>query len=588
MEVEAPTGDPNEWDNDALQRWFATYDGGVWAKYASKFAQLDGKRMSALSNEDFLLVVEPPYGSAIYHDWRKLVAKGTFGVCVLRLARYGIRCFPDAACLPACLPACLLACLPARYPVTRRRRGPTLNLDAAKPVPSGCFKYQPDVYRYVHKMGALATLMNPAQRCMFLTGPRRFGKSLLLDMVHLLAQGQWQAFPEHDHWDADPSDVSVIRLDFQCGMPAPPSKFDEAQQDVYVAKCNAVLAEYLRGRAQAQHGISLARSAGTTTDQLLTNWVEQLGGRVVLLIDEFNYHPIECGAHGNMQAGEAFATSVLKPLFANTKSTSSHSIIKVIAAGVGSVSLVSLASGANHFQHADQHNPNLLGFTRQEVRDTYPDLLLQIADRAVEEGLLKEGTDTDGVDALLDWFATRANSWRLAHGAEPVYNPFSLMSAFEALGTAPETATRTTAHKLNTAAKAWVQSGLASTLVQLLKQNAVDLLVPPSATAAELVRRDHTVSTYFSSENPAQLAVDFGYLTRGPEQPGSDRVLLRVPNDAVRESIEQHVAESKFMPAEVATEINHALTAPDPNEENVVRRVAVACAQMAGCELVKQ
>lgn len=45
---EAPTGDANKWGVAEVQAWLETYDNGIWAPYAPKFAELDGARLSAL------------------------------------------------------------------------------------------------------------------------------------------------------------------------------------------------------------------------------------------------------------------------------------------------------------------------------------------------------------------------------------------------------------------------------------------------------------------------------------------------------------------------------------------------------------
>ena len=69
----APAGAPASWSADEVQRWFEAHNGGQWAKYAPKFAKLDGAEMSALSKEDFLRFADSPYGSAIFNDWRAAV-----------------------------------------------------------------------------------------------------------------------------------------------------------------------------------------------------------------------------------------------------------------------------------------------------------------------------------------------------------------------------------------------------------------------------------------------------------------------------------------------------------------------------------
>ena len=75
----APTGDPRTWDRSQLQDWIVTHQGGKWAEYASQFAKLDGRDMTALPKEDVIALThsEVGVGLAIYNTWQELVTART-------------------------------------------------------------------------------------------------------------------------------------------------------------------------------------------------------------------------------------------------------------------------------------------------------------------------------------------------------------------------------------------------------------------------------------------------------------------------------------------------------------------------------
>ena len=77
--------DVQQWSAEEVQRWFETYDEGLWKQHAAAFSGLDGKRLAALTKEDFERKLAST-GDAIFNDWRLYVAEhSAWGVATAML-----------------------------------------------------------------------------------------------------------------------------------------------------------------------------------------------------------------------------------------------------------------------------------------------------------------------------------------------------------------------------------------------------------------------------------------------------------------------------------------------------------------------
>ena len=53
-----------------VQEWFVKHEGGIWSEHKSAFSMLDGKKLCAMTEQQFSQAVPGIKGSAIYNDWR--------------------------------------------------------------------------------------------------------------------------------------------------------------------------------------------------------------------------------------------------------------------------------------------------------------------------------------------------------------------------------------------------------------------------------------------------------------------------------------------------------------------------------------
>ncbi len=130
---------------------------------------------------------------------------------------------------------------------------------------------------YVDKTAHIRRLMDEGTHY-FLSRPRRFGKSLFLDTLKELFEGNEPLFEGlyiHDHWDWSVR-YPVLRLDFGSGNFNEPESLHKevmAQLDA-VEKETGVESHYDTASARFRHIIQMLHS--------------QAGQRVAVLIDEYN------------------------------------------------------------------------------------------------------------------------------------------------------------------------------------------------------------------------------------------------------------------------------------------------------------
>lgn len=416
--------------------------------------------------------------------------------------------------------------------------------------------YHPDTIKYVDKSELITELLMSDIVCVFVTAPRRMGKSVMLSMAHRLALGQWDAFPPGaPQWCKDTSDVAVIHLNFSHFSPHPDD----------VTESFAGFNNYLISQAQTQHSIELSPGVHP-----LVSWLEQLAmrqQRVVLLVDEYDSFVNDAALSDKIGYAQDLCQHLLKPFFKATKDVDGGTLpqgallVSVIVCGVSGVSLKSIASGANHFRHAMEAKPEwsaLVGFTEQELRDTYGDCLVSALSSLPEASA--EASEDDAVQFIRDI----GNGWCLDDNASiELFSPYVVTSWLaDPKGT-------------DEAAK-WTETGTPQALVRLLKTRAPELLEDWVVTTSDL-RRGREVEDYYSAKNIAQLAFHYGYMSIRARSRSGTTVVLTVPNDAVRADIERAVVECATVSATIANELAAALRAFDVRAfENGLSKLVLA------------
>jgi hypothetical protein len=318
----------------------------------------------------------------------------------------------------------------------------------------------------------------------FLSRPRRFGKSLFLDTLKEMFEGNaalFKGLAAETLWDWTKKHP-VIRISFGDGVLQSRAELDERIHELLLDN-------------QRRLGVTCTHtSVSGQLSELIFLAHQASGQRVVVLVDEYDKPILD-----NI-TDQATATDMregLKNLYSVLKGSDAH-LKFVFITGVSKFSKVSLFSGLNNLKDItlDARYSALCGYTDHDVDTVFaPEL----------PGLDRE--------EIRRWY--NGYNW-LGQG---VYNPFDLLLLFDMREFKPY----------------WFETGTPTFLIKLLtdrKQFTPDL--------AQTVAEAGLLST-FDVDNipPEALMFQAGYLTIASARsiPGKQLFTLRYPNKEVQASL---------------------------------------------------
>jgi hypothetical protein len=385
---------------------------------------------------------------------------------------------------------------------------------------------------YVDKTGFIRDLISSYWQGApyFLSRPRRFGKTLLLDTIKCVFQGKRELFSGLEierragfSWDA----FSVIHISLNS---------TKSEQDLFE---HSLLKEVKR--AALENGVALDADDSTSAiaDLILTlsldhksSWEKQgkdpqllRAGNVVLLIDEYDYPLIS--NIGTPQKQEKIRLT-LRDFYSAIKARLRNLRFTFIT-GVTKFRQVSLFSSMNTIKDIslDEHFSTICGFTEQEVNAYFSTFLSQTLSDLKSKRQVDEHADVDSLTAqLMKWYD--GYSW---DGKSKVLNPLSVLTFFEK----------------KEFGNYWYQTG-SSLLTSRVANNTADyfkifdkdLSFEGSFPEMDLNNLDDTI-----------ILMQAGYLTVGSTTKiGTDKYYnLKVPNNEIKDSIRLELLADFFVPA---------------------------------------
>ena len=362
----------------------------------------------------------------------------------------------------------------------------------------------------------LCSLLLGERPQLFLSRPRRFGKTLLLSTLQSLFLGERHWFEgtwigQEGHWDWNDCRYPVLRLNMGVKNAVTRPRLEKRLVDRF---------------ADAADRAGIAIDPAPEAEIVLAQAIRQLhklhGQPVVLLIDEYDTPITESVGHPETLPE---VMSVMRSVYGALKDER-HRIRCTFMTGVTRIAKAGLFSGANHFRDIS-FSPafnSLLGFTESELQDT-PDLRRTMADCA-----RIAGCSVMDLEAAL---RRHYNGYQFSRKNEKVYNPYSLAECFAAFSESQGTVL-----PLDELPNAWAQSGTPDVLFQLWKARGArthDLAYTHGKpTLAFLEETNYDVT----KPNMAVLMYQAGYLTLTQEAPSLDSSLLRLdfPNQEVQQT----------------------------------------------------
>ena len=341
---------------------------------------------------------------------------------------------------------------------------------------------------YVDKTALIQRLVAEG-RHYFLSRPRRFGKSLLLDTVKVLFEGSEELFRGlaiHDEWDWQ-ARHPVLRLDFGGGDFAEPG---------WLAEDATEQLDALARNADVDLG---GGSAPARLRRLVAALHERTGRRVVVLVDEYDKPILD--ALETPQVARA-NRNFLRGLYAVVKSCDAHIRFSLLT-GVSKFAKVSLFSGLNNLADItlEPAYSAICGYTDDDLDAVFAQEL--------------PGLDRQRIRR---WY--NGYSWL---GEETVYNPFAILLLFDSR--------RFRAH--------WFETGSPKFLIDALLRRGVRTFDLEGMTSSEAL-----LSAFDVDEMSTEaLLFQTGYLTilDEAERDGRIRYRLGYPNYEVRQSLNERL-----------------------------------------------
>ena len=326
----------------------------------------------------------------------------------------------------------------------------------------------------------------------FLSRPRRFGKSLFVDTLKEIFEGNQKLFEGlyiHDKWDWSKK-YPVIKFDFAGGELQSRSELDVRIMNM------------LRKNGE-QLGVNLDSTdlVGKFGD-LISGAALKYGQRVVVLVDEYD-KPLLDNIH-NSHIAKDIRTG-LKNLYSVLKSQDAN-LQFVFMTGVTKFSKVSLFSGVNQLKDItlSKSYSSICGYTDNDLQEHFGEYLA--------------GCDPEEVKK---WY--NGYNWT---GPETVYNPYDIL-----LFLSEDLSYQ----------NYWFETGSPTFLIELFRNNHYFL---PDLENIEVFQR--TLNSFeIESINPITLLFQAGYLTI--EKTFIDRgklvYRLKIPNQEVRLALNDYFIE---------------------------------------------
>ena len=344
---------------------------------------------------------------------------------------------------------------------------------------------------YVDKTPLIRNLVDQG-RYYFLSRPRRFGKSLLVDTLKSLFEGSEELFRGlniHGHWDWSVT-YPVVRLSFD-------GKYNEPG-DVERSLLNQLAI------VERHAGLTAAPTPDTAPERfqdLLDRLHHATGRQVVVLVDEYDKPILDVLENPDLAKANR---DYLRGVYGIIKGSAEH-VRFVFVTGVSMFSKVSLFSGLNNLKDIslDARYATLCGYTDTELDRVFaPEL----------PGLDRE--------EIRRWY--NGYHWR---GGETVYNPFDVLLLFDGREFRPY----------------WFETGSPEFLFRLLMDNGVSPMELENRTTDETLMSKFDVSDI----GVDALLFQTGYLTIVGEARRGPRTLYRLdyPNFEVQQSLNQGLLE---------------------------------------------
>ena len=333
----------------------------------------------------------------------------------------------------------------------------------------------------------------------FLSRPRRFGKSLLMSTLESYFNGDKELFKGlaierlETRWERYP----VLRLDFSGNTYSTPERLIE--------HIESYLDEF-----ETKYSIHSEGSIASRLRQIIRDVSLNSGHKVVILIDEYDKPMLDClhapDLHDRLK-------SELRGFYSAIKASDQY-IRFAMLTGITKFGKISVFSGLNNLKDISllpRYN-DICGISETEFHRDFNDSISSFA-------------DAHGIPEDMAWssFKTMYDGYLFASRGEGIYNPFSVINAFDD-------------NELN---NYWYESGSPSYLIRLIESHDYPLDRLEGEKRSKMQLSD--ISETYHDIVP--LLYQSGYLTIKGHDEITGEYRLGFPNQEVSKSFRDSLAD---------------------------------------------
>ncbi|HJI59682.1 MAG TPA: ATP-binding protein [Succinivibrionaceae bacterium] len=384
-------------------------------------------------------------------------------------------------------------------------------------------KFYLNNYIYVDKTKYIRDLIKLEK--VFISRPRRFGKSLTLDTIATLFEtgvepyfkGTWI----YDKW-TEPT-YPVLRLNFL--------NFDKNSLEKFNNKLNSKITEF----AELNHVTSYKEKeeAEDSIDHLL----EQLrleNRQIVILIDEYD---CQMTANINNEALYKQFQEKIKSFYANLKDKLAIKFLGITGVTrLKDVEIFSIGSDINDITN-DSAYSQMIGFTRDEIKKYYIDYLKLAA--SYENNYTVDNVTEAQIESLLDRLAKNYDGYCFDEFyKKKVFSTWSVNKFFQSV----------VSNKFVYFGEYWYDNGgLPSILVNYLKTHELNIFEYLDKDKFLKVSSDDFKNpTALTTINQNVLMCQTGYLTLRSDLNKTSTVALGIPNGEIYKALNRLLANNIF------------------------------------------
>ena len=377
---------------------------------------------------------------------------------------------------------------------------------------------------YVDKTEYIYNLLNKEAR-VFISRPRRFGKSLTLDTIGTLFEKGVDPFFKgtwiYDKW-AEPT-YSVFRLSFL--------NLDNSSLDLFKKQLNSIISEFANKISVKGY---VEKTEPEDSILSLLEKLQEETRQIVILIDEYDYQ-----LTSNINNDDLYKQfqHKIKRFYANIKNKWAIKFLGITGVTrLKDVEIFSIGSDIKDITNYSAYS-QMIGFTRDEIKKYYIDYL-KLAASCESNCSVDKVTDAQ-IESMLDMMAQNYDGYCFDEFyKKKVFNTWSVNDFFQSV----------VDNKFVYFGEYWYDNGgLPSILVNYLKTHELNIFdYLDKNKSLKVTDDDFKNPTALTSMNQNVLMCQTGYLTLRSSLNDSNIIALGIPNGEIYKALNKLLAAKFF------------------------------------------